>query len=163
ADRRSVRARDRGFRDRLVQACARPLACLRARGRPATGRARRRESLPRHRTGERARPAVDLDQPSRRERRAGADPRALRPRGAARSARRGRGVSVEIREPKADEAALIAELLNEHANAAFGETEIAEAEVRHWFGMSEIWIRVGERDGQLVGYVDAVERRGGAV
>ena len=30
-------------------------------------------------------------------------------------------MSVEIREPRADEAALIAELLNEHANAAFGE------------------------------------------
>jgi len=72
-------------------------------------------------------------------------------------------VSVEIREPRADEAALIAELINEHANAAFGETEIAEAEVRHWFGMSDVWIRVAERDGQVVGYVDAVQRRGGAV
>ena len=72
-------------------------------------------------------------------------------------------MSVEIREPRADEAALIAELINEHANAAFGETEIAEAEVRHWFGMSDVWIRVAERDGQVVGYVDAVQRRGGAV
>jgi mycothiol synthase len=72
-------------------------------------------------------------------------------------------VSVEIREPRKDEATRIAELLNEHANAAFGETEVAEAEVRHWFGMSDIWIRVAERDSQLVGYVDAAQRRGGAV
>jgi mycothiol synthase len=61
-----------------------------------------------------------------------------------------------------DQAGAIAELLNEHAQSAFGESEIAEAEIRHWFGMAEIWIRVAERDGQLVGYVDAVKRRGDA-
>jgi mycothiol synthase len=67
-------------------------------------------------------------------------------------------VSVEIREPNADEAAQIADLLNDHAQASFGETEIAEAEVRHWFTLPEIWIRVAEREGQLVGYVDSVPR-----
>jgi mycothiol synthase len=72
-------------------------------------------------------------------------------------------VTVEIREPSEDEAARIAQLLNEHANAAFGETEIAEAEVRHWFGMSDIWIRVAEREGHLAGYVDAVKRGGDAL
>ena len=68
-----------------------------------------------------------------------------------------------IREPNANQAGAIADLLNEHAQSAFGETEIAEAEVRHWFGMPDVWIRVAERDGQLVGYLDAVERRGDAV
>jgi mycothiol synthase len=34
--------------------------------------------------------------------------------------------------------------------------------VRHWFGIPDIWIRVVERDGRLVGYVDSVKRRGGA-
>ena len=68
-----------------------------------------------------------------------------------------------IREPHADQAAAIADLLNEHAQSAFGETEIAEAEVRHWFGMQDIWIRVAERNGQLVGYLDAVKRRGDAM
>jgi mycothiol synthase len=29
--------------------------------------------------------------------------------------------------------------------------------------MSDVWIRVAERDGRLVGYLDAVKRRGGAV
>jgi mycothiol synthase len=67
-------------------------------------------------------------------------------------------VSAELREPQPDDAATIAELLNEHAQAAFGETEIAEAEVRHWFTLPEIWIRVAERDGRPVGYVDAVPR-----
>jgi mycothiol synthase len=67
-------------------------------------------------------------------------------------------VNLTIREPQQDEAGKIAELLNEHADAAFGEREIAEAEVRHWFTLPEIWIRVAERDGQLVGYVDAVRR-----
>ena len=67
-------------------------------------------------------------------------------------------MSFAIRAPDQDEAAEIAELLNEHADAAFGEREIAEAEVRHWFTLPEIWIRVAERDGRLVGYVDAVRR-----
>lgn len=67
-------------------------------------------------------------------------------------------MSLELRAPEEDEAGQIAELLNEHAQAAFGETEIAEAEVRHWFALPEIWIRVAERDGRLVGYVDSVLR-----
>lgn len=68
-----------------------------------------------------------------------------------------------IREPRVDQAGAIADLLNEHAQFAFGETEIAEAEVRHWFGMPDVWIRVAERDGRLVGYLDAVKRRGDTV
>jgi mycothiol synthase len=71
-------------------------------------------------------------------------------------------VSAEIREPREDEAPAIAGLLNEHAQSLFGEIEIAEAEVRHWFAMPEIWIRVAEQDGRLVGYADAVKRGGGA-
>jgi mycothiol synthase len=67
-------------------------------------------------------------------------------------------VSFAIRAPQHDEAPEIADLLNEHAQAAFGEHEIAEAEVRHWFTLPEIWIRVAERDGRLVGYVDGVRR-----
>jgi mycothiol synthase len=67
-------------------------------------------------------------------------------------------VSVEIRAATTEEAGAIAELLNEHAEAAFGETDVAAAEVRHWFGIENIWIRVAERDGSLVGYVDAVRR-----
>ena len=67
-------------------------------------------------------------------------------------------MSLQLRASHKDEAAEIADLLNEHARAAFGETEIAEAEVRHWFALPEIWIRVVERDGRLVGYVASVPR-----
>jgi mycothiol synthase len=67
-------------------------------------------------------------------------------------------VSVQIREPTIGEAAQIADLLNDHGQVSFGETEIAEAEVRHWFTLPEIWIRVAECDGRLVGYVDSVPR-----
>lgn len=67
-------------------------------------------------------------------------------------------MSFEIREAREDEAGVLAELLNEHARRAFGETEIGEAEVRHWFTLPEIWIRVAERDENLVGYMDATQR-----
>jgi mycothiol synthase len=67
-------------------------------------------------------------------------------------------MSAEIRVAREDEAVRIAELLNEHAHAAFGETVIAAAEVRHWFALPEICIRVAEREGRLVGYLDAVRR-----
>jgi mycothiol synthase len=67
-------------------------------------------------------------------------------------------VSLQVRAPNVDEAGEIADLLNKHGQAAFGETEIAEPEVRHWFTLPEIWIRVAERDGCLVGYVDSVPR-----
>ncbi len=66
-------------------------------------------------------------------------------------------MSIEIREASTEEASAIADLLNEHADAAFGEADVGPAEVRHWFGMENIWIRVAERDGSLIGYVDAVK------
>jgi mycothiol synthase len=70
-------------------------------------------------------------------------------------------MTVEIREPGREEDAQITKLLNEHALAAFGEAEVTEGEVRHWLGLPEIWIRVAERDGRLVGYLDAMERADG--
>ena len=67
-------------------------------------------------------------------------------------------MSLEIRETSTEEADAIADLLNQHADAAFGEKDVAAPEVRHWFGIENIWMRVAERDGSLVGYVDAVKR-----
>ena len=67
-------------------------------------------------------------------------------------------MTVEVRDARVGEAAEIAGLLNEHAQAAFGETEIAEAEVRHWFTLPEIRVQVAEREGRLVGYADSVPR-----
>jgi mycothiol synthase len=63
-------------------------------------------------------------------------------------------VTVEIRETSAVEAGPIADLLNQHAQSLFGETEIDEAEARHWLAMPGLWVRVASRNGDLVGYLD---------
>ena len=80
ADRRSLRARDRRVARSARTSRATGTGCSSSK-RPAlrvTSRARRAKPLPRHRSGERARPAVDLDQSLRRAARAAPDPRARR-------------------------------------------------------------------------------------
>jgi mycothiol synthase len=67
-------------------------------------------------------------------------------------------LSLEVRAPREDEAPALARLLEEHALAAFGESELSDDEVRHWFTLPGIWIRVAERDGRIVGYADVVAR-----
>jgi len=63
-------------------------------------------------------------------------------------------VTVGIREPTVDEAPAVRELIDQHAQAAFGETEVSEDEIRTWFSRSKLSIRLAERDGKLVGYLD---------
>jgi mycothiol synthase len=63
-------------------------------------------------------------------------------------------VTIEIREPTVVEAPAIRELIEEHAQAAFGETELSEEEIRTWFTRPKLSIRVAERDGRLAGYLD---------
>jgi mycothiol synthase len=70
-------------------------------------------------------------------------------------------VSVEVRAPREDEASAIRALLEEHALASFGEPELSEEEVRSWFALPRLWIQVAERDGALVGYLDARADEGG--
>jgi mycothiol synthase len=65
-------------------------------------------------------------------------------------------VSVELRTPTADDATVIAAFLDEHGRSAIGESEIGEAEVRHWLTMPELWFQVAEREGRIVGYLDLV-------
>jgi mycothiol synthase len=65
--------------------------------------------------------------------------------------------AVEIRESTLDEAPALAELLNAHSHALFGEADLSVDEVRHWFGMGNIWIRVAGRDGRLVAYLDVAD------
>jgi mycothiol synthase len=62
---------------------------------------------------------------------------------------------VRLRAPTADDAAPIADFLNEHALAVHGESDIDVDEVRHWFMFDNLWLRVAERAGRIVGYVDA--------
>ena len=65
-----------------------------------------------------------------------------------------RSAELAVREPSPEEAPAIAELLNAHAHALFGESELAEQEVREWFALPDITIRVAEEGGRLVGYAD---------
>jgi len=70
-------------------------------------------------------------------------------------------VSVEVRAAREDEAPAIRALLEEHALVSFGEPELSEEEVRSWFALPKLWIRVAERDGALVGYLDVGAEEGG--
>jgi hypothetical protein len=65
-------------------------------------------------------------------------------------------VTLEIREPTLDDAAALAELINTHSRSLYGGADLSVDEVSHWFGMPDIWIRVAERGGELVAYLDVV-------
>lgn len=67
-------------------------------------------------------------------------------------------MSVAVREARKDDAAAIHALIDRHAQAAFGEAELDEAEVRHWFELPELWLAVAERAGEIAGYLDVGER-----
>jgi mycothiol synthase len=63
-------------------------------------------------------------------------------------------MTLEVRTPSVEEAPAIQALIEEHALAAFGEPELSEEEIRSWFTRPNLEIRVAERDGRLVGYLD---------
>lgn len=63
-------------------------------------------------------------------------------------------MTLEVRTPSVEEAPAIQVLIEEHALAAFGEPELSEEEIRSWFTRPNLAIRVAERDGRLVGYLD---------
>ena len=67
---------------------------------------------------------------------------------------------MELREPTREDASAIAELLNAHSEALFGEPVLTAAQVRDWFALPEIWMRLAEADGRPVGYVDVSEEAG---
>lgn len=65
---------------------------------------------------------------------------------------------MKLRPPREDEFDAILELINAHQLAAFGEADVTAEELRLWFSEPNVDIdrdiRVLERDGRLVGYVD---------
>ena len=67
---------------------------------------------------------------------------------------------MELREPTREDAPAIAELLNAQSEALFGEPVLTEAQVRDWFALPDIWIRLAEAEGRPVGYVDVSEEAG---
>ena len=64
------------------------------------------------------------------------------------------GTTIEVRAPGEDAAPAIAALLEEHAQAAFGEPDVNVEEIRKWFSRPKLQIRVAERNGALLGYMD---------
>jgi mycothiol synthase len=69
-------------------------------------------------------------------------------------------VTLEIREPTLDDATALAEVINTHSRSLYGEADLSFDEVSHWFGLPDIWIRVTERGGELVAYLDVVTEKG---
>ena len=59
-----------------------------------------------------------------------------------------------LRELSAADVPAISKLLNARSLELHGESDISEEEIHHWLAMPDIWARVVERDGNLVGYVD---------
>jgi mycothiol synthase len=70
-------------------------------------------------------------------------------------------MTVDLRAPQEDEAPALRALIDEHAQASFGEVELSEQEIRSWFSNPKVWIQVAERDGRLAGYLDVAEEEGG--
>ena len=70
-------------------------------------------------------------------------------------------MSAELRPPQVAEAPALRILIDEHAQASFGEVEFSEDEIRSWFSNPKVWIQVAERDGRLVGYLDVAAEEGG--
>ena len=70
-------------------------------------------------------------------------------------------MSITLREATPADAAAIKRVIDAHALASFGEVEMSEEEIRSWFAMSRIWIRLAERDGEPVGYLDVVHEESG--
>lgn len=72
-------------------------------------------------------------------------------------------MSVELRGATPDDAPAIKRVLDEHALAAFGEIELNEEEIRSWFQLPRVWVRVAERDGEAVGYLDVATEESGHI
>ncbi|MGZ4318152.1 MAG: GNAT family N-acetyltransferase [Gaiellaceae bacterium] len=65
-------------------------------------------------------------------------------------------MSVELRPPSEGDAPAITAFLAEHGRSAIDESEVGEAEVRHWLTIPTLWLQLVERDGRLAGYLDLV-------
>jgi ribosomal protein S18 acetylase RimI-like enzyme len=69
-------------------------------------------------------------------------------------------LDLDLREPRERDAAAIAAYLNEHSRALFSETDLSEAEVREWFRITGVWMRLAELEARIVGYVDVTKDEG---
>ncbi len=67
---------------------------------------------------------------------------------------------MDLREPGREDAELVAELLNEHALALFGERDLTAGHVREWFELPDSWMWLAVDDGRPAGYADLSEEAG---
>lgn len=67
---------------------------------------------------------------------------------------------MELREPAREDAPLIADLLNAHSSALFGERDLAPAQILDWFALPSLWMRLAELERRPVGYADLSEEGG---
>ncbi len=70
-------------------------------------------------------------------------------------------MTIELRAATADDAPGIKRIIDAHALASFGEVEMSEEEIRSWFELARIWIRLAEREGEIVGYLDVAHEESG--
>ena len=63
-------------------------------------------------------------------------------------------MTAQLRDPIEADAPALADLLQRHARANFGEEEMSEDEMRSWLRLPNLWIQVAEREGEVVGYID---------
>jgi mycothiol synthase len=61
---------------------------------------------------------------------------------------------VQIRHAGPDDSAAIAGLCNALAASLYGEAEVSEDSIRHWFDLPDLTFWVAERAGRVVGYLD---------
>ena len=61
---------------------------------------------------------------------------------------------VELYEPRVSDAPAIAAFVNGVSVGLYGENEIGEDEVRHWFALPRVTFRLARRGGEVVGYAD---------
>jgi len=72
-------------------------------------------------------------------------------------------MSVELRAPTVDDAPAIRDLLRDWSVESIGEQGVSEDEIHSWFALPDIWMRVAEEDGRLVGYADTAPAEGGYI
>lgn len=67
---------------------------------------------------------------------------------------------LELREPGRADAETIAQVLNDHSGALFGEADLTARHVTDWFDLPNVWMRIAERGGTAFGYADVGEEGG---
>jgi mycothiol synthase len=63
---------------------------------------------------------------------------------------------MNVRTATEDDVPAVVDVINRHAQEIYGESELSEDEIGHWFRLPNIWIRVAQQEGGLCGYADGL-------